>query len=1072
MSNFLSRDLSTNQNTTYTILALCQTNDVRQFCSAHCLRKISIFSLNDMIVDKWDGVSNLKDLVIDSSESGYYYWIGIVTITVLYNAIVLPMRSAFTQFHELSPIIWMVLDYCIDCVYFMDIFVGLRTEEGLLVRDKEKLKQAYIKRQQFIIDIMAILPTDLFYFIPVLNHYASWLRFNRLMKIYRSFEFVDRTETRTNRPNLFRLSSDSFVYPPRSSDDTSDEYKNYTEQWDRLFSQYVYSFYWSTLILTTIGETPKPVRNAEYIFITIDFLVGVLIFATVVGNVGAMITNMNAARTEFQNKMDGVKRYMEFRKVNKELELRVIRWFDYLWTNKQSLEEDSLNALPDKLKAEIAIHVHFDTLKRVSIFKTTLHHKIENNNYTRSSQKVAVIVGYVELVLKLQLQVFSPGDYICRKGDIGKEMYIVKRGKLSVVSEDGKTVFVTLGEGSVFGEISILNIAGNKTGNRRSANVRSVGYSDLFCLSKDDLWDALTEYPETKTILMQRGQDILRKDNLLDEDVLRKAQEQQESIEQCVQRIDGTVNQLTTRLARLIGEFGASQAKLKRRLARLEQEYDMNSSFLVQDNNNNIPKYRKYSEQLTNDRQLQSNTQLEYNRKSIQTIKQGSKLKINQKQHNISNSSSTSLYDKRESLILGQPLPCDLDKLSLKETDYLQIIFDIPGSVLTDEDTFDYELIDGDIHVTLEKSKPGLFKDLDLITKLLITSSETKPSKCLIEELNDTVEQQKCWSLDWFGDSKSISSTPEDVVLSNPTYGFSGSKSGLFQVESDLTHAVDLPHPDSVDVFKRSELRKVDEEKKFLVDHYLADYFESDSWIHMKNIDLPWSINNNTNSLPEFSSDERHRLITLSTRRLPLQPDNALEEKMIYLGLLDLLFAYIYDYRVREGETMSESGWNIVKLAATLSWFEVYHSLPEVVVSFYRRALTYPLVRSWRFCTLIKRDASYLLQHTNTKQWCLKCLLEIREFLIAYPGYHVFAELYLNDYIVWIQTRACESNLHDLGKSLEEFKMKKDFVDLNLKQIEQLGHECLKMEKLQDSLKQMSFSVNNIEDEKPKPLQT
>ncbi|VDP87689.1 unnamed protein product [Echinostoma caproni] len=177
----------------------------------------------------------------------------------------------------------------------------------------------------------------------------------------------------------------------------------------------------------------------------------------------------------------------------------------------------------------------------------------------------------VELVLKLRLQVFSPGDYICRKGDIGKEMYIVKRGKLSVVSEDGKTVFVTLGEGSVFGEISILDIAGNKTGNRRSANVRSVGYSDLFCLSKDDLWDALTEYPEAKEILMQRGEEILRKDNLIDEEVLRKAQEKKETIEQCVTRIDTTLNQMSTRLARLIGEFGASQVKLKRRLTRLEE---------------------------------------------------------------------------------------------------------------------------------------------------------------------------------------------------------------------------------------------------------------------------------------------------------------------------------------------------------------------------------------------------------------------------------------------------------------------------------------------------------------------
>lgn len=75
----------------------------------------------------------------------------------------------------------------------------------------------------------------------------------------------------------------------------------------------------------------------------------------------------------------------------------------------------------------------------------------------------------------IQLQVFSPGDYICRKGDVGKEMYIVKRGSLSVVADDGVTVLATLGAGSVFGEVSVLEIAGNRTGNRRTANVRSIG---------------------------------------------------------------------------------------------------------------------------------------------------------------------------------------------------------------------------------------------------------------------------------------------------------------------------------------------------------------------------------------------------------------------------------------------------------------------------------------------------------------------------------------------------------------------------------------------------------------------
>lgn len=58
---------------------------------------------------------------------------------------------------------------------------------------------------------------------------------------------------------------------------------------------------------------PVPEKDSEYVFVVIDFLVGVLIFATIVGNVGSMITNMNAARADFQHKMDSVKQYMEFR---------------------------------------------------------------------------------------------------------------------------------------------------------------------------------------------------------------------------------------------------------------------------------------------------------------------------------------------------------------------------------------------------------------------------------------------------------------------------------------------------------------------------------------------------------------------------------------------------------------------------------------------------------------------------------------------------------------------------------------------------------------------------------------
>lgn len=166
--------------------------------------------------------------------------------------------------------------------------------------------------------------------------------------------------------------------------------------------------------------------------------------------------------------------------------------FDYLWVSqKASDEEKSVACLPDRLKAEIAIHVHLDTLKRVDIFQNTE-------------------AGFLcELVLRLKPVLFSPGDYVCRKNEVGHEMYIVSRGILEVVTDEGRTVVATLKAGSYFGEISVLNVG--LAGNKRTASVRSVGYSDLFCLNKQDLWDVLKNYPNAEARIRARAEERLNK---------------------------------------------------------------------------------------------------------------------------------------------------------------------------------------------------------------------------------------------------------------------------------------------------------------------------------------------------------------------------------------------------------------------------------------------------------------------------------------------------------------------------------------------------------------------------------
>ena len=93
---------------------------------------------------------------------------------------------------------------------------------------------------------------------------------------------------------------------------------------------------------------------------------------------------------------------------------------------------------------------------------------------------------------------------------MGREMYIVNRGKLEVVSETGTKIYAVLETGSYFGEISVLCMSA--AGNRRTASVRSVGYSELFCLSKHDLMEVLDEYPEIKTKIESIAKQRLEND--------------------------------------------------------------------------------------------------------------------------------------------------------------------------------------------------------------------------------------------------------------------------------------------------------------------------------------------------------------------------------------------------------------------------------------------------------------------------------------------------------------------------------------------------------------------------------
>ncbi|XP_050460878.1 cyclic nucleotide-gated cation channel alpha-3 isoform X5 [Cataglyphis hispanica] len=536
--------------------------------------------------------------IFDPAGRLCYYWSMVVSLAFLYNFWVIIYRFAFQEINGETRWVWFCLDYFSDFLYVLDIIFHIRTgylEDGVLQTDATKLRNHYTNSTTFYIDILCLLPLDFLYLSIGFN---SMLRSFRLVKIYRFWAFMDRTERHTNYPNLFRSTSlihyllvifhwngclYHIIY--KNNGFGSKNWVFSDSETADVVKQYLQSYYWCTLALTTIGDLPRPRSKGEYLFVIGQLFFGLLLFATVLGHVANIVTSVSAARKEFQAKLDGVKTYMRMRRVPNHLQVKVIKWFDYLWlTQKCSDEEKAVSCLPDKLKAEIAINVHLDTLRRVEIFQNTE-------------------AGFLcELVLRLRPVLFSPGDYICRKGEVGKEMYIVNRGRLQVVADNGKTVLATLKAGSYFGEISILNMgtAGKECGNRRTASVRSVGYSDLFVLSKKDMWDVLKEYPAARVRLeaiavkrlekykrapLEKGMTCNSMTQLVSEGTVPMFGTH-ESLLAEIQRLRERLKCLETEKAAMSAKLNQQQWEVEHRLAEIEMQIcGTSSTSSVEDNN-------------------------------------------------------------------------------------------------------------------------------------------------------------------------------------------------------------------------------------------------------------------------------------------------------------------------------------------------------------------------------------------------------------------------------------------------------------------------------------------------------
>ncbi|GAB0195768.1 cyclic nucleotide-gated cation channel beta-1 [Grus japonensis] len=416
----------------------------------------------------------------------YVLWLFFVVMAWNWNCWLIPVRWAFPYQTPANIHCWLLVDYLCDLIYLLDILIF-------------QTRLQFVRGGDIIMDVVCLLPLDFFYFKVGVN---PLLRFPRCLKYMAFFEFNNRLEAilskayiyrviRTTAYLLYSLHVNSCLYYWASA---YEGLGSTTWVYDGEGNSYIRCYYWAVKTLITIGGLPDPKTLFEIVFQLLNYFTGVFAFSVMIGQMRDVVGAATAGQTYYRSCMDSTIKYMNFYKIPKTVQNRVKTWYEYTWHSQGMLDESELLVqLPDKMRLDIAIDVNYNIVSKVALFQGCDRQMI------------------FDMLKRLRSVVYLPNDYVCKKGEIGREMYIIQAGQVQVLGgPDGKTVLVTLKPGSVFGEISLLAAGG---GNRRTANVIAHGFANLFILDKKDLNEILVHYPESQKLLRKKAKKMLKNNN-------------------------------------------------------------------------------------------------------------------------------------------------------------------------------------------------------------------------------------------------------------------------------------------------------------------------------------------------------------------------------------------------------------------------------------------------------------------------------------------------------------------------------------------------------------------------------
>lgn len=405
-------------------------------------------------------------------------------LLTIYLAVEIPLRLIFD--YETPP--WLKISDTLVTIFFaIDIFIRFNTgyfDEGQLIKEKALVRADYLKGA-FIIDVLATIPFELIFLVLGVGSGKTMgdglrlfrlFRLFRLLRVIRLFSLFKRRSHLLDKPiilNIFQYSVMSFL----ASHAIACGWllvAGFEVELDH-FTNYITALYWTITTLTTVGYGDiSPSDNLGRIYTMGVMILGVAMYAFIIGNISTLLVKVDAYQEKQREKMSNLVSFMKHHGIPKTLYDEVVGFYvHFLTVNTGEHGAEVMKDLPAPLRQQLELYVNLKLINMVPFF----------NPLSQSCKKALCKV--------LEPIVVGPDEYIIKEGDHGNEMFFIGHGVLEVLNTKREKI-VELKEGSFFGEIALMEDV------TRTASVKSLSYCNLYKLGKEDFLCIMEAFDELK----------------------------------------------------------------------------------------------------------------------------------------------------------------------------------------------------------------------------------------------------------------------------------------------------------------------------------------------------------------------------------------------------------------------------------------------------------------------------------------------------------------------------------------------------------------------------------------------